>query len=221
MKQVKNSSSNKILRIQRERLIQKLHHQGIKNSKVLEAMRTIPRHFFIDEALSDHAYANHALPIGYGQTISQPYIVARMTEALLSKEPLDTVLEVGTGCGYQTAILAQLVGKVYSVERMKRLSEKAHKRLNLLGINNVQLHHSDGRWGRTENAPYQGIIVTAAPPKIPNALLEQLALGGCLIIPVGDSNRQKLLKIIRNRLHHYEQHLLEEVKFVPLREGLS
>ncbi len=204
----------------RERLIQQLRTQGISNPDVLEVMRTTPRHLFVDEALSSHAYANHALPIGYGQTISQPYIVARMTEALLSQGYLEKVLEVGTGCGYQTAVLAQLLDKVYSVERIKNLSEKASKRLKLFGLDNVQLCHSDGHWGWAEHAPYQGIIVTASPKNVPEALLDQLALGGCLIIPVGPRGGQVLLKIIRTRTH-YEQYTLEHVSFVPLREGLS
>jgi len=212
--------TDKFFKYSHKRLIQELHRQGIKNTNVLEAMRTTPRHLFIDEALSDHAYANHPLPIGYGQTISQPYIVARMTEALLSQGKIDSVLEVGTGCGYQTAVLAQLVGKVYSIERIRGLSEKAHKRLKSLGIDNVQLHYSDGHWGWAENAPYQGIIVTAAPANIPNALLEQLAQGGCLVIPVGSPSRQVLLKIIRNG-RQYEQYILDHVNFVPLCEGLS
>jgi protein-L-isoaspartate(D-aspartate) O-methyltransferase len=203
-----------------ERLIEELRIQGIVNAKVLEIMLTTPRHLFIDEALSSHAYANYPLPIGYGQTISQPYIVARMTEALLSQGPLDKVLEVGTGCGYQTAILAQLVSKVYSVERIKYLSDKARDRLNFLGLNNVELEHSDGHWGWAKQAPYQGIIVTAAPISVPEALLTQLALGGCLIIPVGQKNKQTLLKIIRTPTH-YEQHILGPVKFVPLHKGLK
>lgn len=212
--------TNKFFKDSHKRLILELHRQGIKNTNVLEVMRTTPRHLFIDEALSDHAYANHPLPIGYGQTISQPYVVARMTEALLSQGKLDSVLEVGTGCGYQTAVLAQLVGKVYSIERIKGLSEKAHKRLKSLGIDNIKLHYNDGHWGWAENAPYQGIIVTAAPANIPNALLEQLAQGGCLVIPVGEPSRQVLLKIIRNG-RQYEQYLLDHVNFVPLCEGLS
>jgi len=132
---------------QLERLIQELQIQGIKNSKVLEVIRTTPRHLFIDEALSSHAYTNRPLPIGYGQTISQPYIVALMTETLLSQGKIDSVLEIGTGCGYQTAVLAQLVGKVYSVERIKSLLVRARKNLSLLEINNVQLYYNDGNWG--------------------------------------------------------------------------
>ena len=210
------------LRHPRERLIQQLRTQGIQNSQVLEVMRTIPRHLFVDEALSSHAYANHALPIGQGQTISQPYIVARMTEELLSQGYLDNVLEVGTGCGYQTAVLAQLVGQVYSVERIKSLLTKAFDRLQSLELFNVQLNHNDGYWGWSEHAPYQGIMVTAAPTCVPDALLEQLAIGGSMVIPVGPQNGpQTLLKIIRIRPRRYEQYTLDDVSFVPLREGLS
>ncbi len=203
-----------------DRLIQHLRDQGIQNPDVLKVMRTTPRHIFVDEALSSHAYTNNALPIGYGQTISQPYIVARMTEVLLNQGYPDNVLEVGTGCGYQTAVLAQLVGKVYSVERIKELSDKAGKRLNYLGLNNVLCHYSDGHWGWAKHAPYQGIIVTAAPNSVPEALLDQLAMGGCLIIPVGPPRLQVLQKIIRTRTC-YEQYTLDNVSFVPLRNGLN
>ncbi|EDN67035.1 Protein-L-isoaspartate(D-aspartate) O-methyltransferase [Beggiatoa sp. PS] len=201
-------------------LIQQLRHQGIKNPEVLRVMRQTPRHLFIDEALANHAYTNNALPIGYGQTISQPYIVARMTEALLNHGYSENVLEVGTGCGYQTAILAQLINKVYSVERIKPLSDKARKHLKLLELNNVELNYGDGHWGWAKHAPYQSIIVTASPDTVPEALLDQLAIRGCLIIPVGEQNQQVLLKIVRTRTH-YEQYTLEPVSFVPLREGLN
>jgi protein-L-isoaspartate(D-aspartate) O-methyltransferase len=202
------------------RLIQQLRHQGIQHPDVLRVMRETPRHIFIDEALSFHAYSNNALPIGYGQTISQPYIVAKMTETLLNHGYLESVLEIGTGCGYQTAILAQLINKVYSVERIKPLLDKACNHLKLLELNNVVFNHSDGHWGWAKHAPYQGIIVTAAPDTVPEALLEQLTQGGCLIIPVGQQNQQVLLKIVRTRTH-YEQYTLEPVSFVPLRDGLN
>jgi len=201
-------------------LIQQLRHQGIKNPEVLRVIRQTPRHLFIDEALANHAYTNNALPIGYGQTISQPYIVARMTEALLNHGYSENVLEVGTGCGYQTAILAQLINKVYSVERIKPLSDKARKHLKLLELNNVELNYGDGHWGWAKHAPYQSIIVTASPDTVPETLLDQLAIRGCLIIPVGEQNQQVLLKIVRTR-SHYEQYTLEPVSFVPLREGLN
>jgi protein-L-isoaspartate(D-aspartate) O-methyltransferase len=204
----------------RQRLVERLQQRGIRHSGVLSAINTVPRHSFIDDALRDHAYADHALPIGYGQTISQPYIVALMTEALLSTHP-HTVLEIGTGCGYQTAVLAQLVSWVYSVERIRPLLDRAVARLNRLNINNIRFKHSDGGWGWPENAPYDGILVTAAPSEIPNALLDQLSVGGCLIIPVGPQRgHQELLKIIRTRTH-FEQHTLEKVNFVPLRQGTN
>ncbi|ALG67368.1 protein-L-isoaspartate(D-aspartate) O-methyltransferase [Beggiatoa leptomitoformis] len=200
-----------------DRLIELLQRQGISNPAVLEAIRRTPRHFFIDEALASHAYANNALPIGQGQTISQPYIVARMTEILLSRGKLDAVLEVGTGCGYQTAILAQLVRRVYSVELLASLSEQAQTRLGLLGFTNVKFKHSDGKWGWSENAPYDAILVTAAPQTVPEPLLEQLALNASLIIPVGPQRSgQVLYKITRFR-NRYEQEPLEAVSFVPLR----
>lgn len=206
---------------ERTRMIERLKAQGIKDTTVLSVMGETPRHIFIDEALSSHAYADHALPIGYSQTISQPYIVACMTEALLSQGRLDNVLEIGTGCGYQTTILAQLVGKVYSVERIKGLLTKAQERLTMLGLHNVALYHADGNWGWKDHAPYQGIITTAAPEQIPAALLEQLDIGGRLIIPIGFQGRsQKLIKIIRTR-SGYEQHDLEDVIFVPLKAGVS
>jgi protein-L-isoaspartate(D-aspartate) O-methyltransferase len=205
----------------REQLLVNLRIQGIYNLRVLEAIRAIPRERFIDEALASHAYANHPLPIGHGQTISQPFIVARMTEVLLNHARMDTVLEIGSGCGYQTAVLARLVNKVYSVERIKRLYKSAGYNLHSLGLHNVRLKHGDGYEGWSEHAPYQGIMVTAAPETIPTDLLHQLAIGGCMIIPVGPHRgQQSLLKIIRTRTH-YEQHTLEAVNFVPLKQGIS
>lgn len=205
----------------RELMIQRLQRQGIKNPQVLAAMQQVPRHLFIDEAFSSHAYSDYAMPIGQGQTISQPYIVAYMTELLLQQGKRDKVLEIGTGCGYQTAILAQLFKQVYSIERIGSLSNKAESRLAQLGIENARCRYGDGYAGWVENAPYPAILVTAAPEEIPVALLDQLAIGGFLIIPVGkEKSRQQLLKIVRTR-SHYEQHILEEVSFVPLREGVG
>jgi protein-L-isoaspartate(D-aspartate) O-methyltransferase len=205
----------------RELMIQRLQRQGIKNPLVLTAMQQVPRHLFIDEAFGSHAYSDYAMPIGQGQTISQPYIVAYMTELLLQQGKRDKVLEIGTGCGYQTAILAQLFKQVYSIERIGSLSNKAELRLAQLGIENTCCRYGDGYAGWVENAPYPAILVTAAPEEIPIALLDQLAIGGFLIIPVGkEKSSQQLLKIVRTR-SHYEQHILDEVSFVPLRGGLG
>jgi protein-L-isoaspartate(D-aspartate) O-methyltransferase len=176
----------------------------------------------VDEALESYAYANHALPIGYGQTISQPYIVARMTEQLLEQGMIEKVLEVGTGCGYQTAILAQLVKQVYSIERIEKMLLKTKERLKFLELESVELKHGDGYQGWEEHAPYQGIIVTAAPTVVPESLLKQLAVGGYMIIPVGFQHTgQVLQKIVRTRTGGYEQSILDHVSFVPLCEGIS
>jgi protein-L-isoaspartate(D-aspartate) O-methyltransferase len=203
---------------QHARMIERLHQQGIQHPAVLHAMQSIPRHQFIDQAMSSFAYADHALPIGQGQTISQPYIVARMTETLLQHGAGHSVLEIGTGCGYQTAILAHLIRHVYTVERIKNLTDKAQERLENLGFNNISYSYGDGYLGWREHAPYPAIIVTAAPEQIPSALLEQLEIGGCLIIPVGQRGRQQLVKIVRTR-HGYQQNLLDQVSFVPLQKG--
>lgn len=218
---VTNFNASSIPSRSQEQLLASLREQGIRNLEVLNAIRETPRHLFVDEALSSHAYANHPLPIGYGQTISQPFVVARMTEALLNHAPLDIVLEIGSGCGYQTAILARLANKVYSVERIKRFYKSASTRLKSLALANVEFKYGDGYQGWTEHAPYQSIMVTAAPETIPSALLQQLAIGGCMIIPVGPRRgTQVLLKLIRTRTH-FEQYTLEDVNFVPLQQGLS
>lgn len=206
----------------RMRMINRLREQGITNNRVLDIIRETPRHLFLDEALSHRAYEDSPLPIGYGQTLSQPYIVARMTELILSRAPsLERVLEVGTGSGYQTAILAQLVGEVYSVERIKPLQDKARARLRELGLRNVQLNHSDGGFGWPEKAPFTAIISTAAPREVPDELLKQLAPNGVLVIPVGDE-RQMLTVITREgdstNFHTQE---LEAVRFVPLLSGTT
>lgn len=202
----------------RERLAQRLREQGIRSEAVLNVVRDTPRHIFIDEALSHRAYEDTALPIGYNQTISQPYIVARMTELLLEGRELDKVLEVGTGSGYQTAILAQLADQVFSVERIRPLQEKARKRLQRLKLHNVVLRHTDGGMGWPEKAPFDGILVTAAPRDIPQELLEQLAIGGRLVIPVGDEE-QTLKRITRVAEDQFETETLETVRFVPLLGG--
>jgi len=199
----------------RDRLMQRLREEGIRDERVLEAMRNVPRHIFVDEALATRAYEDTALPIGHGQTISQPYIVALMTQTLLAGERLKKVLEVGTGSGYQTAVLAQLVDAVYSVERIEPLMKLARKRLREIGCRNVQIKLSDGSWGWKDHAPYDGIIVTAAPAEIPPALLDQLAPGGRLVIPVGGAAMQELL-LIQNTGKGLSQERLELVNFVPL-----
>lgn len=202
----------------RERLAQRLRDQGIANEEVLKTLIDTPRHIFIDEALSHRAYEDTALPIGFNQTISQPYIVARMTELLLEAGPLDKVLEVGTGSGYQTAILAQLVDQVFSVERIRPLQEKARKRLQRLKLHNVMLRHTDGGMGWPDKAPFDGILVTAAPREVPQELLDQLAVGGRLVIPVGDEH-QALKRITRVSETEYNTEVLESVRFVPLLGG--
>ncbi|MGD8909882.1 MAG: protein-L-isoaspartate(D-aspartate) O-methyltransferase [Chromatiales bacterium] len=202
----------------RERLIQRLREKGIRDIAVLEAMRNTPRHIFVDEALASRAYEDTALPIGHGQTISQPYTVARMTEALMQDAAPETVLEIGTGSGFQCAILAQLVRRVYSVERIEALQAQARQRLQELGLRNVRLKHSDGGIGWPEYSPYDGIIVTAAPTGLPQSLLEQLAVGGRLILPLQKDQGQVMLRITRT-LEGYQQEQLEAANFVPLQGG--
>lgn len=204
----------------RERLIQRLVDQGITSSRVLGAMRTVPRHLFLDEALAHRAYEDTALPIGHNQTLSQPYIVARMTEALLAGKGVSRVLEIGTGSGYQTAVLASLVDRVYSVERIRPLQEKARRRLARLSLRNVRLRHSDGGMGWPEEGPWDGIIVTAAPGEIPEGLLQQLSPeGGRLVIPVGEESQQELVLITRYE-DDFQKQVLEAVRFVPLLAGV-
>ena len=202
----------------RDRLVERLKAQGIRSPDVLNQIRNVPRHLFVDEALSSRAYEDTALPIGHGQTISQPFIVARMTEALLAGFDGESVLEIGTGCGYQTAVLAPLVKKIYSVERIPELLRKTRQRLRDLDIYNVQFRPGDGWQGWPKYAPYDGIIVAAAAPEIPEKLLEQLAPGGRLVIPIGPPGRQDLTMVIR-RDDHFEQVSLGAVSFVPLVPG--
>ncbi|MGI1669353.1 MAG: protein-L-isoaspartate(D-aspartate) O-methyltransferase [Neptuniibacter sp.] len=203
----------------RDRLINRLREQGINNEEVLTIMRETPRHIFIDEALAHRAYEDTALPIGYNQTISQPFIVARMTESLLAAGPLKKVLEVGTGSGYQTSILAPLVGELYSIERIRPLQEKARARLRTLGIKNVRLKHTDGGMGWSAKAPFDGILAACAPEDVPEELKQQLAIGGRLIIPVGGSENQELKLVIRETEDEFTTQVLECVKFVPLLSG--
>ena len=198
----------------RERLIGRLMEQGVKNHRVLDIMRTTARHIFLDEALSHRAYEDVALPIGYSQTISQPFIVAHMTEALVNSGELGRVLEIGTGCGYQTAIIAQLAEEIYSVERIKPLLDRARKNLKLLGLRNIELKHDDGSLGWSDKGPFDAIITTAAPQQIPQELVGQLAEGGRLIIPVGGEAGQEL-QLITRRSNDYSVEVLSKVRFVP------
>ncbi len=206
----------------RERLVQRLKDQGISDQKVLDVIRVTPRHLFLDEALSHRAYEDTALPIGHAQTISQPYIVALMTQILLSRGPLKRVLEIGTGSGYQAAVLAQLVDEVYSVERIKPLLIKARNLFRQLRLRNIVTAHSDGGVGWPENAPYDGIIATAAPEQVPDELLYQLAPDGLLVIPVGTDEHQELRVISRlGDTQKFEEEVIERVRFVPLLGGTS
>jgi len=204
----------------RDRLIQRLQEQGITNLTVLDRIRNLPRHIFVDEALASRAYEDTSLPIGFSQTISQPYIVARMTEALLEGGPLAKVLEIGTGCGYQTAVLAPLVGRICSVERIGGLQERARVRLKELGIKNVRFRHGDGAEGWKAQAPFDGILVAAAPLHVPDALLAQLAPGGRLIVPAGPEGQQQLLRLVK-REQGIERRVLGPVSFVPLVGGVG
>jgi protein-L-isoaspartate(D-aspartate) O-methyltransferase len=203
----------------RERMLVRLREQGIRDEVVLHAMNEIPRHIFVDEALSTRAYEDVALPIGYSQTISQPYIVARMTEILRNGKQLNKVLEIGTGCGYQTAVLSRVAKEVLSLERIRPLVMKARTNLRTLKCNNVKLDHADGSIGLSEFAPFDGIIVTAAASHVPDELLAQLAIGGRLVIPVGTASQ--VLMLIERTAKEYVQTKLEAVKFVPLLGGVS
>lgn len=202
----------------RDRLVQRLRDQGIMDERILDVVTSTPRHAFIDEALAHRAYEDIALPIGFNQTISQPYIVARMTEVLLGGGPLGRVLEIGTGSGYQAAVLAQLVDRVYTVERISGLLEKAVSRFRLLGLRNIQYKHADGGLGWPERGPYDGIIITASPRRIPDELIAQLTEGGRMVVPLGHGDQQQLT-MITNSADGVISEVLEAVKFVPLMGG--
>ena len=203
----------------RDRLIDRLRDQGIVDERVLSVLARTPRHIFIDEALAHRAYEDTALPIGHGQTISQPFVVALMTQAVMAVSPR-TILEIGTGCGYQTSVLAALADRIYSVERIAALHSKARGHLAELRVNNVQTLLGDGYQGWSANAPYDAIIVTAAPPSVPEALKAQLAPGGRLIVPVGSDGVQALTVIDRQD-DGFVEHIEEHVRFVPLLKGVD
>jgi protein-L-isoaspartate(D-aspartate) O-methyltransferase len=204
----------------RDRLVQRLREQGIANLAVLDRIRNVPRHIFVDEALGSRAYEDTALPIGYGQTISQPYIVARMTEALLEAGAAENVLEVGTGCGYQTAVLAPLVARLYTIERIEPLLVRARERLKELGIRNVRFRHGDGTLGWKTHAPFDGILVAAAPLTVPEALVKQLRVGGRLLVPIGPEGEQELVRLTR-REQGVQRESIGAVAFVPLLGGTA
>ncbi|MBI3481100.1 MAG: protein-L-isoaspartate(D-aspartate) O-methyltransferase [Nitrosomonadales bacterium] len=201
----------------RARLIERLREQGIKDEAVLAAMFEVPRHLFIDEALASRAYDDVSLPINYNQTISQPYIVARMTEVLRASGALGRVLEIGTGCGYQAAVLAQVAREVYTVERIKPLYERARKQLSDLKMRNVSVRYADGSAGLPDLAPFDGIIMAAAAPVLSAVLREQLALGGRMVLPVG--TQEQWLYLIERDENGFRETRLEPVKFVPLLMG--
>jgi len=203
----------------RDRLVDRLRQKGISNELVLKAISETPRHLFIDEALSHRAYEDNALPISNGQTISQPYIVARMTEVLLQDGIPDKVLEIGTGSGYQAAILAAIVPRVFSVERIRALLVQAKQRFRQLKLNNIMAKHSDGSWGWPQSGPYDAIMVTAAPEEVPQELLDQLAEGGRMVIPVGKGRDVQELRYIKRTKDGFESRILEAVSFVPFLSG--
>ena len=202
----------------RERLVSRLRDEGIVDESVLDAIRSVPRHIFVDEALASRAYEDIALPIGMGQTISQPFIVALMTQAAVAAPMPCRVLEVGTGCGYQTAVLASLVSRVYTVERIELLLARARQRLRALEVTNVWFKYGDGTMGWPECAPFDAALVTAAPPRLPEGLVEQLVLGGRIVIPVGDSRRQ-WLKVYTRTESGVDEDTVAEVSFVPMLRG--
>ncbi len=205
----------------RRRLINRLREQGIGNEVILTVMEKTPRHLFLDEALAHKAYEDTALPIGQNQTISQPFIVALMTEMLLAADlKVKKVLEVGTGCGYQSAVLAQLVGWVFSIERIGSMQQQAQELLPKLGYHNISYLNADGFVGWESNQPFDGILVTAAPRDVPEKLLEQLALGGRLVIPVGDDLSQRL-RVITRTPSGFDEQLREAVRFVPMLDGCT
>ena len=202
----------------RERLVSRLRDEGITDDRVLDAIRSVPRHIFVDEALASRAYEDTALPIGMGQTISQPFIVALMSQATVAAPAPSRVLEIGTGCGYQTAVLASLVPRVYTVERIELLLVRARQRLRTLEMHNVWFKHGDGNDGWAECGPFDAVLVTAAPPRLPEKLVDQLIVGGRLVIPVGDS-RQQWLKVFTRTKSGVNEDTIADVSFVPMLRG--
>ena len=202
----------------RARMVQRLRDQGIRDARVLAAMGAVPRHVFVEEALASRAYEDTALPIGFGQTISQPYVVAKMIEKLIAGKTLGKTLEVGTGCGYQAAVLAHVFPEVYSIERIKGLLERARRNLLALRLKNLRLAHGDGYAGLEGAAPFQAIIVAAAAPRLPEALLRQLAPGGRMVLPLVSGGGQRLMLVERNGRGFVESEL-DAVRFVPMEAG--
>lgn len=204
----------------RMRMVERLRAQGIRDETVLAVMAEVPRHIFVDEALASRAYEDMALPLGFGQTISSPHIVARMTELVRAGTALGKVLEIGTGCGYQTAVLAKLAQRVYSMERIAALIRKARKNLRDAGIANVHLRHGDGHVGMREVSPFGAIVMTAAANHVPDALVEQLIVGGRMVLPMAGNNDQHLCLIERTDRGYVERRM-DPVKFVPLLPGVG
>jgi protein-L-isoaspartate(D-aspartate) O-methyltransferase len=204
----------------RARMVERLREQGIRDLRVLDAMAAVPRHLFVEEALASRAYEDTALPIGFGQTISQPYVVARMIEVLLENRDLGKVLEIGTGCGYQAAVLASLTAEVYSIERIKELLERARANLRDLRLKNLRLQHGDGAAGLEKAAPFDSIILAAAAPQVPQELLRQMAPGGRMVLPLRapGAEAQRLILIERGA-RGYTETMLAPVRFVPLQPG--
>ena len=202
----------------RARMVQRLRDQGIHDERVLAAMGAVPRHLFVEEALASRAYEDTALPIGFGQTISQPYVVAKMIERLIAGRPPGKTLEVGTGCGYQAAVLAHVFPEVYSIERIKGLLERARRNLLALRLKNLRLVHGDGYAGLEGAAPFQAIIVAAAAPRLPEALLRQLASGGRMVLPLASGGGQRLMLVERNG-RGFAESRLDAVRFVPMEAG--
>ena len=203
----------------RARMVERLRNQGIRDEVVLAAMAEVPRHIFVEEALASRAYEDVALPLGYGQTISSPYTVARMLELLRGSKPLQRALEIGTGCGYQAAVLSRLAQEVYTLERIAPLAIKARLRLHELSIANVRVRQADGHAGFPDAAPFDAIIVAAAATHMPQALLEQLVVGGRMVLPMGTDEQN--LRVIERNAQSYSETVLETVNFVPLRPGME